>query len=80
MTSEQTAAAPAGFKPIGSAPSGTYADLWVPGRGVMPRCMLWIEQWYEIGPDGVAGKRVLPEPTHWREPLEDAVPPTEARQ
>jgi hypothetical protein len=72
--------APAGFKPVASAPSGTYVDLWVPGRGVLPRCMLWIEQWHEIGPDGVGGERVRPEPTHWRETLEDAVPPSGARQ
>ena len=72
--------APAGFKPIGFAPSGTYVDLWVPGRGVLSRCLLWIEQWHEIGPDGLGGERVTPEPTHWREPLEDAAPVSDIRQ
>lgn len=67
---------PAGFKPIDFAPSGTLVDLWVPGRGVLAQCVLWIEQWHETRPDGTAGERVAPEPTHWRERLEDAAIPT----
>lgn len=65
---------PAGFKPIEFTPSGTYVDLWSAELGVQPRCLLWIEQWHVIGLDGVVGERVTPEPTHWRETLEDATP------
>lgn len=71
---------PAGFKPIELAPSGTYVDLWAAGLGVQPRCLLWIEQWHAIGPDGVVGGRVAPEPTHWRETLEDVAPATATAQ